>query len=254
MDCNGDKSTAQQTNTQQNCKNAACMFYGNQNTEGFCSVCYKDYIKKKNAQPPSNDNSMITSIKKKKEIENTIQNSLNEMKDKDDLESVINMSTSSCNSSSNNKLQNNSSSSNNNDAANTTNNIINNTENNTILNSSINTSKDIISKDENKIKTELLDIKNSNNNSNDNDDNNQISTSSTSTNKSSTPKKPKKRRCGICKKKIGLTGFDCRCGGLFCSTHRYSDSHNCNFDYKIDGREKIRKANPLVQDDKIDRF
>merc|ERR1711936_1425680 len=33
------------------------------------------------------------------------------------------------------------------------------------------------------------------------------------------------------KKKVGLTGFTCRCGGLFCSIHRYSDKHDCTFDY-----------------------
>merc|ERR1712079_540560 len=43
-------------------------------------------------------------------------------------------------------------------------------------------------------------------------------------------KKPKKNRCSACKKKVGLTGFDCRCGGLFCSIHRYSDKHDCSFD------------------------
>merc|ERR1719232_1258151 len=32
------------------------------------------------------------------------------------------------------------------------------------------------------------------------------------------------------KKKVGLTGFTCRCGGLFCSIHRYSDKHECKFD------------------------
>merc|ERR1719318_1395017 len=34
--------------------------------------------------------------------------------------------------------------------------------------------------------------------------------------------KKKKNRCLSCKKKVGLTGFTCRCGGLFCSIHRYS--------------------------------
>jgi len=70
----------------------------------------------------------------------------------------------------------------------------------------------------------------------------------------STPSKPKKRKCQMCKKKIGLTGFECRCGKLYCSTHRYADVHNCTFDYKEDGREKIRKANPTCTDDKITRF
>merc|ERR1711892_793480 len=32
--------------------------------------------------------------------------------------------------------------------------------------------------------------------------------------------KKKKNRCIACKKKVGLTGFPCRCGGLFCSIHR----------------------------------
>ena len=45
--------------------------------------------------------------------------------------------------------------------------------------------------------------------------------------------KKKKNRCGVCKKKVGLTGFTCRCSGLFCSIHRYSDKHECKFDYKV---------------------
>merc|ERR1719430_2110033 len=31
--------------------------------------------------------------------------------------------------------------------------------------------------------------------------------------------KKKKNRCASCKKKLGLTGFTCRCGELFCSIH-----------------------------------
>ena len=33
--------------------------------------------------------------------------------------------------------------------------------------------------------------------------------------------KKKKNRCLKCNKKVGLTGFPCRCGGLYCSLHRY---------------------------------
>merc|ERR1712066_1049496 len=44
------------------------------------------------------------------------------------------------------------------------------------------------------------------------------------------PKKVKKNRCASCKKKVGLTGFACRCGGMYCGIHRYSDKHNCTFD------------------------
>ncbi|XP_048039741.1 AN1-type zinc finger protein 6 isoform X7 [Megalobrama amblycephala] len=66
--------------------------------------------------------------------------------------------------------------------------------------------------------------------------------------------KPKKNRCFTCRKKVGLTGFDCRCGQLFCSIHRYSDVHNCSFDYKADAAEKIRKENPLVVGEKIKKI
>lgn len=71
---------------------------------------------------------------------------------------------------------------------------------------------------------------------------------------SSKPKKAKKAKCGVCKKKLGLTGFDCRCGGLFCPTHRYSDKHECGFDYERLGKEELRKANPVVGDEKILKF
>ncbi|OUC47303.1 AN1-like Zinc finger [Trichinella nativa] len=54
----------------------------------------------------------------------------------------------------------------------------------------------------------------------------------------------KSNRCLACKKRVGLTGFECRCGGLFCAVHRYTDMHECNFDYKAMGKAEIRKNNP----------
>jgi len=63
--------------------------------------------------------------------------------------------------------------------------------------------------------------------------------------------KKKKNRCLSCKKKVGLTGFTCRCGGLFCSLHRYSDKHECGFDYKALGAEEISKSNPVVVAEKV---
>jgi hypothetical protein len=79
--------------------------------------------------------------------------------------------------------------------------------------------------------------------------------------------KKKKNRCLTCKKKVGLTGFTCRCGGLFCSIHRYSDKHECGFDYKVCsdlllrrftkylfqalGAEEISKSNPVVVAQKV---
>ncbi|XP_048415399.1 AN1-type zinc finger protein 5-like isoform X2 [Stegostoma tigrinum] len=66
--------------------------------------------------------------------------------------------------------------------------------------------------------------------------------------------KPKKNRCFTCRKKVGLTGFDCRCGNLFCGLHRYSDKHNCPYDYKAEAAEKIRKENPIVVAEKIQKL
>ena len=64
----------------------------------------------------------------------------------------------------------------------------------------------------------------------------------------------KRNRCYSCKKKVGLTGFECRCGGLYCGLHRYSDKHNCTFDYKSDGREQLAKANPVIVGEKVKKL
>ncbi|KAL4383443.1 hypothetical protein GQ457_15G026920 [Hibiscus cannabinus] len=58
-------------------------------------------------------------------------------------------------------------------------------------------------------------------------------------------------RCSGCKKRVGLTGFRCRCGELFCADHRYSDRHDCSYDYKTVGREAIARENPVVKAAKI---
>ncbi|KAM4578958.1 AN1-type zinc finger protein 5a isoform 1-T2 [Fundulus diaphanus] len=80
-----------------------------------------------------------------------------------------------------------------------------------------------------------------------------VASPSTEEGKGETPK-PKKNRCFMCRKRVGLTGFDCRCGNLFCGIHRYSDKHNCPYDYKAEAAAKIRKENPVVVADKIQRI
>uniref|UniRef100_A0A0E0HX42 AN1-type domain-containing protein n=1 Tax=Oryza nivara TaxID=4536 RepID=A0A0E0HX42_ORYNI len=68
------------------------------------------------------------------------------------------------------------------------------------------------------------------------------------------PPKPPSNRCLSCRKKVGLTGFQCRCGGTFCSTHRYTEAHDCTFDYKKAGRDQIAKQNPVVIAEKINKI
>lgn len=66
--------------------------------------------------------------------------------------------------------------------------------------------------------------------------------------------KKKKNRCFTCRKKVGLTGFECRCGGLYCAIHRYSDKHECSFDYREHGAAEIRRNNPVVIGEKIQKI
>uniref|UniRef100_A0A0D9VDB3 AN1-type domain-containing protein n=1 Tax=Leersia perrieri TaxID=77586 RepID=A0A0D9VDB3_9ORYZ len=61
-------------------------------------------------------------------------------------------------------------------------------------------------------------------------------------------------RCATCRKRVGLTGFNCRCGNMYCALHRYSDKHECQFDYRTAGRNAIAKANPVVKAEKLDKI
>ncbi|THU45043.1 hypothetical protein C4D60_Mb02t13720 [Musa balbisiana] len=61
-------------------------------------------------------------------------------------------------------------------------------------------------------------------------------------------------RCFRCRKKVGLTGFKCRCENTLCSAHRHPEAHECSFDYKIAGRKAIAKENPVVKAEKINKI
>ncbi|XP_062084004.1 zinc finger A20 and AN1 domain-containing stress-associated protein 8 [Humulus lupulus] len=62
------------------------------------------------------------------------------------------------------------------------------------------------------------------------------------------------KRCTSCNKRVGLTGFNCRCGNLFCAVHRYSDKHNCPYDYRTAAQNAIANANPTVKAEKLDKI
>ncbi|KAK8515706.1 hypothetical protein V6N13_139324 [Hibiscus sabdariffa] len=61
------------------------------------------------------------------------------------------------------------------------------------------------------------------------------------------------KRCLSCEKRVGLTGFKCRCGMVFCGIHRYPEEHGCNFDFKAVGKQQIAKANPVVKAVKLQK-
>ena len=63
-------------------------------------------------------------------------------------------------------------------------------------------------------------------------------------------------RCNYpdCNKKLKLTDIKCRCGFKFCALHRYSDKHNCGFDYKNMGKIELTKQNPVVNFSKFEKI
>ncbi|GMJ15494.1 Stress Associated Protein3 [Hibiscus trionum] len=61
-------------------------------------------------------------------------------------------------------------------------------------------------------------------------------------------------RCLSCNKRVGLTGFKCRCGMVFCGIHRYPEEHGCDFDFKAMGKQQIAKANPIVKAAKLQKI
>ena len=66
----------------------------------------------------------------------------------------------------------------------------------------------------------------------------------------------KKNKCTSCKKKVGLLGFDCQCGGNFCASHRHADQHDCKSlsDIIKKDREILAKQNIKVVADKLEKI
>jgi hypothetical protein len=71
------------------------------------------------------------------------------------------------------------------------------------------------------------------------------------------PEKPiqaNRNRCFSCNKKVGLLGFECRCGYVYCSGHRHAGDHTCTFDYATFDKERLAKANPVIAASKLDKL
>jgi hypothetical protein len=80
------------------------------------------------------------------------------------------------------------------------------------------------------------------------------SASPASADAASSPLRRALTRCAVCRKKVGLTGFECRCHQTFCGDHRYPDVHQCTFDYKAHDRAALAEANPAVVASKIQKI
>lgn len=60
-------------------------------------------------------------------------------------------------------------------------------------------------------------------------------------------------RCTFCNRKVLLL-FNCKCNGNYCIKCKDSLKHNCNFDYKKDQQEKLKKLNPTIESKKLDNI
>jgi len=62
-------------------------------------------------------------------------------------------------------------------------------------------------------------------------------------------KKKRRNRCHFesCNKKLSgaALALSCKCGHKFCMQHFNCTSHNCDFDYKNEAKEKLIKQNVL---------
>ena len=68
--------------------------------------------------------------------------------------------------------------------------------------------------------------------------------------------KKKSVRCEVCRKKIGMLVFKCKCSSelTFCSSHIQPKLHECTFDHKSDALERLSSTLTKVVADKIIRI
>jgi predicted nucleic acid binding AN1-type Zn finger protein len=65
---------------------------------------------------------------------------------------------------------------------------------------------------------------------------------------------PKKCECEGCKKKLILSDVQCKCKKYFCNMHRFADNHNCEFDYRSDGINNLKKNLIEVKSSTLDKI
>jgi len=61
-------------------------------------------------------------------------------------------------------------------------------------------------------------------------------------------------KCWKCNKRVGLLGVKCKCTYVFCAKCRYSDRHNCTYDYKTASKALLKSQLPEVKAVKIDKL
>lgn len=62
------------------------------------------------------------------------------------------------------------------------------------------------------------------------------------------------KKCFTCTKKIGISGFKCKCGFSFCKSHRLPEDHECDYNFKEEALKKLAKENPTVIASKLEKI
>ncbi|CAD8053489.1 unnamed protein product [Paramecium sonneborni] len=61
-------------------------------------------------------------------------------------------------------------------------------------------------------------------------------------------------KCYVCKRKLGISGIQCKCKIVFCNKHRLPEDHNCSFDHAEKAKQLLIKNNPLVDHKKLEEL
>mgnify|MGYP000008062876 FL=1 len=60
--------------------------------------------------------------------------------------------------------------------------------------------------------------------------------------------------CEVCHKKVKLYAVQCKCKKKLCKNHVFPQNHDCDFDYKYEGKLILEKTLIPVQSQKIDKI
>jgi len=68
------------------------------------------------------------------------------------------------------------------------------------------------------------------------------------------PVQKNRNRCWKCRRRVGITGIECRCGYIFCGAHRYASEHECPYDFKKAQKAKLARDNLKLTGKKFDKI
>lgn len=60
--------------------------------------------------------------------------------------------------------------------------------------------------------------------------------------------------CEICHKKVKIYAVQCKCKRILCKNHVFPKNHDCDFDYKNEGKLMLEKTLVAVQSQKVDKI